>query len=261
MRHLFIVLLAALVGTSAIAEPRFYEKQYRGFTVWLDCTENGAVLFRYELDQDTGRVSRSGSFKVDPSVPAGCQPSSGRSYRTATVDPSTGTWDRGHLVPANHMDHSKDAMKDTFFVSNILPQQSTFNQAQGAWSRTEVISECYRDISKLTIWGGVIWGTDASNDFFVNTHSLRTPDFWWKVIFRHDTKAYVAWLFPNHSSATASNTDDFLISLNDLKAEIEVVPDFGELEGTTVAGQAPSPWAVTKSGHQLTCEGQTTSEG
>ena len=69
MRHLFIVLLAALVGTSAIAEPRFYEKQYRGFTVWLECTENGAVLFRYELDQDSGSVSRSGSFKVDPSVP------------------------------------------------------------------------------------------------------------------------------------------------------------------------------------------------
>ncbi len=40
MRHLFIVLLAALVGTNAIAEPRFYEKQYRGFTVWLDCTES-----------------------------------------------------------------------------------------------------------------------------------------------------------------------------------------------------------------------------
>ncbi|MBT4486898.1 MAG: DNA/RNA non-specific endonuclease [Rhodospirillaceae bacterium] len=261
MREMFILLISALVGTSVMAEPRFYEKQYKSFTVWLDCKENGAVLFRYDLDQDTGSVSRSGSFKVDTTVPASCQPSSGRSYRTATVDPSTGTWDRGHLVPANHMDHSEVAMKETFFVTNILPQQSTFNQAQGAWSRTEVISECYRDVSKLTVWGGVVWGSDASNDFFVDTHELRTPDFWWKVIFRHDTKAYVAWLFPNHKSATSSNADNYLISLNDLKAEIEVVPDFGKLEGSAMAGQTPSPWPVTKSGHQLTCEGQTTSEG
>ena len=43
-------------------------------------------------------------------------------------------------------------MKDTFFITNLLPQQSTFNQGKGAWFATEKISECYRDLSRLSIW-------------------------------------------------------------------------------------------------------------
>ncbi|NOZ51702.1 MAG: DNA/RNA non-specific endonuclease [Gammaproteobacteria bacterium] len=46
--------------------------------------------------------------------------------------PRINTWDRGHLMPANHhMSGSPDAFKDTFFVTNILPQNSRFNQSRG----------------------------------------------------------------------------------------------------------------------------------
>lgn len=257
-----VALLSLFIAVSAAsAEPQIFEKRYEGFTIWLDCERHGAVLFKYELDADTGTLSSSGSFKTDDTVPSECQPGSGRSYRTTTVDPSTGTWDRGHLVPANHMDQTEQRMKETYFVTNILPQQSKFNQAAGAWFHTEVISECYREVSKLTIWGGMIWGNDESNDFFVNTHGITKPDFWWKVIRRHDTGEYIAWLFLNHKSATRADIDDHLIPLNDLKAELNFIPDFGALEGTQAAGQKPEPWSVTKSGSTLACEGQTTSMG
>ncbi len=262
IKRIALTLSFLLMVSYVSAAPSFYEKQYQSFKVWLDCIEHGPVVFYYELDQDNGTESRSGRFKTDSSVPDECQPNSGKSYRTTTVDPSTGTWDRGHLVPANHMDHSEDAMKETFFVSNILPQQSKFNQKVGAWYRTEVISECYRDITKLSIWGGVIWGNDTSNDFFVTTHGIKTPDYWWKVIYRHDTGAYVAWLFPNHKTALVSDIDNFLISLEDLKDALQFVPDFGQLEDSSSANVKPAAsWPVSKSGHNLTCEGNSTGEG
>ena len=257
-----ILAVLFLIPSLGFADPVFYEKRYKDFTVWLDCNEHGPVIFHYELDKDTGNKERSGSFKTDPSVPDACQPNSGKSYRTSTVDPSTGTWDRGHLVPANHMDNSKDSMGETFYVTNILPQQSKFNQSKGAWFKTERISECYREISKISIWGGVIWGNDKSNDFFTETHGIKTPDYWWKVIYRHDKKEYVAWLFPNHKSSSEENMDDYLISLKDLKDALSFVPDFGEIEDSSNANNTPSAsWPVEKSGHDLICEGHKTSEG
>ena len=96
------------------------------------------------------------------------------------------------MVPANHMDGSSDSLNDTFFDTNILPQNSTFNQSKGAWSQTKIITECYRDITPLVVWGGVIWGDDAGNDFFTQTHGIKTPDYWWKLIYRQDTNTYVA---------------------------------------------------------------------
>lgn len=249
---------------SAQSAPDIYEKEYLGFTVWLDCDQHhGAVAFYYEIGADTGNAKRKGSkFKTDPSVPPECQPNSGRSYRTATVDPATGTWDRGHLVPANHMDGSPDSLKETFFVTNILPQNSTFNQSRGAWFQTEIITECYRDITPLVVWGGVVWGSDASNDFFTRTHGVETPDYWWKLIYRQDTNKYVAWLFPNHRSARAANIDDYLISIADLKAELDFVPDFGAIEDTEAAAITPSSsWPVSAAGSLLTCEGQSTDKG
>ena len=160
------------------------------------------------------------------------------------------------------MDGSIDSLKDTFFVTNILPQSSAFNQSKGAWFQTESIVECYRDITPLVVWGGVIWGDDAGNDFFIQTHGIKTPDCWWKLIYRQDTDEYVAWLFPNHRSARASDIDNFLISIVDLKAELEFVPDFGAIEDTDSATVTPqASWPVSASGDNLICEGKSTSRG
>lgn len=74
---------------------------YDGFTVWLDCAERGAIKFRYTAQRDTGKLKRHDTFYLDPNVPAECQQKSAKAYGRR--------YDRGHLVPANHLDHSKAA--------------------------------------------------------------------------------------------------------------------------------------------------------
>ncbi len=249
---------------NAQAAPDLLKREYHGFTLWLDCEKHhGAVAFYYEIGKDKGNVShRNVKFDYDRKVPLNCQPQSWRSYRTTTVDPFFGTWDRGHLVPANHMDSSKSTLMDTFSLTNTLPQNSTFNQAKGAWHQTEIITECYRDISPLKVWGGVIWGHDPEDDFFTGTHGVKTPDRWWKLIYRLDKNESVAWVFPNRQSAKASNIDHFLVSIKDLKSRLDFMPDLGEIEGLDLDEERLKPsWPVTQSGEKLTCEGQTTSSG
>ncbi|HIG39559.1 MAG TPA: hypothetical protein EYQ14_03340, partial [Gammaproteobacteria bacterium] len=37
-------------------------------------------------------------------------------------------YDRGHLVPANHLDYSKKAIKQSNYMTNILPQAANMNR-------------------------------------------------------------------------------------------------------------------------------------
>jgi len=105
----------------------------------------------------------------------------------------------------------------------------------------------------------MICGQDGANDFFVTTHGVTTPDFWWKLLYRHDTKAFAAWILPNDKTAKASRLDDFLVTINELKARVDFAPDFEEIEESP-AQKPKISWAFT-SNRTLKCEGISTSDG
>jgi endonuclease G len=151
-------------------------KNYTGFTVYIDCRNNGPIAYEMALVDDRGNVERGDDFVLDRSVPSECQMTTGDPFRvTPTEEATLGEFQRGHLADANALDNFAQSMADSFFVTNMLPQAARFNGGGGAWRRTEEIAECYREITPLRIWGGVIWGDDASNDLFVDTHNVRTP--------------------------------------------------------------------------------------
>lgn len=197
---------------------------YEGFTVWLDCARRGAVKFRYNAQRDTGQHPRHSGFHRDPEVLAHCQQTSTASYRQEGE-----RYDRGHLVPANHLDYSATAIRQTNTMTNILPQAANMNR--GAWLHTEEIVECYRDIDELLVIGGVIWGDNPADDFFVVSHGVETPNAFWKVIIRDDRT--IAWLIPNTQASTRQHIDEYLIdlaTLEDMTGEQFPVPDYLKAE-------------------------------
>ncbi|UZR31063.1 DNA/RNA non-specific endonuclease [Methylococcus mesophilus] len=91
-------------------------------------------------------------------------------------------------------------------------------------SRSEII-ECYRDIDELLVIGGVLWGTDASNDYFIADHGIRTPDAFWKVGIRGNGKT-IAWIIPNDATATRKNLDKFLVTAAKIEKKTgQVLPE------------------------------------
>lgn len=207
-----------------------------GFTVWLDCEKRGAVKFQYNAQRDMGDAQRSSRFYLDPKVPARCQQTSTSSYRRPPGEKPT--YDRGHLVPANHLDHSPEAIRQTNTITNILPQVASMNR--GAWKHTEEIIECYRDIDELLVVGGVLWGNDASNDYFVSSHGIVTPDAFWKVIVRQGR--VIAWLIPNSENAKYKVLDNYLVpvrKIEQLTGEKIPVDDFLKDEVPSTSWQIP----------------------
>jgi len=207
---------------------------YEGFTVWLDCSKRGAVKFQYNAQRDTGNFKRSNTFKLDPKVPEECQQLNGKTYGK--------NYDRGHLVPANHLDHSKSAIKMTNTMTNILPQAANMNR--GAWLMTEEVVECYRDIDELLVIGGVIWGNDPSDDYFVKSHGVKTPDAFWKVIIRgtESNERAIAWIVPNSAEATRKKTDNYIVSIEEIERVTgEVIP----VAGFTKYDKS-NPWVIPR---------------
>ena len=187
-------------------EDQLLEKHYEGFTLWLDCKERAAVKFRYNAQRDNGNEPREEKFTLDPDVPKDCQQKNGKTYGKK--------YDRGHQVPANHMDFSAAAIKQSNYMTNILPQAAGMNR--GAWLLTEEITECYRDIDELLILGGVIWGDNTEDDYFVESHGVRTPDAFWKVIIRGKDEV-IAWIIPNSQEAKRKNLDEYLTTVANIE--------------------------------------------
>ena len=206
---------------------------YTGFTVWLDCRKHGAIKFQYNVQHDIGNLPRTKSFHTDPNIPADCQQFSDKGYNQ--------NYDRGHLVPANHLDDSKQAIYDTNSMVNILPQAAAMNR--GAWQLTEEITECYREIDNLQIIGGVIWGNNPTDDYFIADHGVATPDAFWKVIIRgtSEDERVIAWVVPNLNEATLDQLDTYIVSIDELeKMTGETIPvaEYAKHE------PAPSSWLI-----------------
>lgn len=182
---------------------------YPGFTLWLDCNRRGAIKFQYNAQHDTGKAKRYDKFFLDPNVPKECQQKTAKAYGR--------NYDRGHQVPANHLDISQEAIKATNTMTNILPQAANMNR--GAWLLTEEIVECYRDIDELLVIGGPIWGNNTADDYFIESHGVATPDAYWKVVIRgtgQDERA-IAWIIPNSQEATQARLDDYLVSIQKIE--------------------------------------------
>lgn len=64
---------------------------------------------------------------LDLNVSADCQQFSDKAYGHG--------YDRGCQVPANHLDYSNAAIKQSNYMTNILPQISQMNH--GAWLLTD----------------------------------------------------------------------------------------------------------------------------
>jgi endonuclease G, mitochondrial len=102
---------------------------YDSFTIWLDCAWRGAVTFRYNAQRDQGTLPHVPTFRWEPAVPPQCQQTSAAPYRHPTQ-----RYDRGHLMPANHLDYSARALQQSQYMTNILPQSGhTFQRKVGSW--------------------------------------------------------------------------------------------------------------------------------
>lgn len=141
-------------------------------------------------------VERSNNFRPDPKVASG----------SAVPDDYRNTrFDRGHLAPAADMAFSEEAMSETFYLSNIAPQDPAFNK--GVWRELE---ELTRDWAKRFKHLYVVTGPvfNAPIKFWIGENQVAVAPAFYRVLLDLDEpeKKAIAFIVPNALSTERIET-------------------------------------------------------
>ena len=105
-----------------------------GYTVSFNPELNIPNWVAWELNSSklVEKESRAGHFYPDPDIPRG--------IAVETGDYSNSGYDRGHMCPAADNKWDKQAMRESFYMTNICPQHHNLNR--GDWKELE--DDCRR---------------------------------------------------------------------------------------------------------------------
>jgi DNA/RNA endonuclease G (NUC1) len=167
---------------------------YSAFTIgYSEAFEQAAwvayVLTREEVLSDS--VKRNDRFRADTLIISGSAELS--DYRGSG-------YDRGHLAPAADMRWSKRAMDESFLLSNMSPQEPSFNR--GIWKRLEEKVRVWAlEKDSIYILTGPVLNSVVD---VIGANDVGVPDSYFKVLVDlsppdHDM---VAFLLPHEGSSS-----------------------------------------------------------
>lgn len=162
-----------------------------GYSFLYNETHEQASWVAYELTKlETDKLyDRTNKFLCDPLV---------KSETACNADYLHSGYDKGHLAPAADMGWSATAMKESFYFSNMSPQDPSFNR--GIWKRLE---ELVRDwaIQNNTIY--IVTGPILSTGLpTIGSNKVSIPKFYYKVILDYTEPEIksIAFIMPNAGS-------------------------------------------------------------
>jgi len=149
-------------------------------------------------------AERPKTFRPDPAV------------RTESATPRdyTGSgYDKGHLCAAADMAFDGQAIEETFFMSNISPQQRTFNG--GIWRELEENTRDWaRKYGRLYVVTGPVLTQKPLES--IGFSKVSVPASYYKVLYAPDKNICIAYVLPNKLSKKP--LDDFACSIDDVEA-------------------------------------------
>ena len=148
-------------------------------------------------------VDRTDWFESDPDI---------RSGSAHYKDYSGSGLTRGHLVPAADMAFDENAMEETFFMSNISPQERSFNG--GVWRELEeLVRDWAWDRSALVVITGPVLTPNLARS--IGENQIAVPEMFYKIVFDEAESEIIAFLIPNKKSER--HLKDYVVNVDSLE--------------------------------------------
>ena len=149
----------------------------RNYSFWLDLKKRVSLWVAYPLYAGmTSGTTRVDKWAFDPIVPRRYQNNASRSFND---------YDRGHQLPSADRLCSDEANEQTFYFTNITPQNPDLNQ--GIW---ETLEKKVRDQIPSSDTLYVVTGCGFKSETVRYTkdasgHDVAVPDYYYKVILKY----------------------------------------------------------------------------
>jgi endonuclease G, mitochondrial len=140
--------------------------------------------------EETARLyDRTDKFVPDPAISTGS---------ANNADYSNSGYDRGHLAPAADMGWSQAAMAESFYYSNMSPQDKSFNR--GIWKKLEELVRSWAtEYDAIEIVTGPVLTNGLKS---IGPDKVSVPNYYYKVILDYeepDIKG-IGFILPNAGS-------------------------------------------------------------
>jgi len=172
----------------------------------------------YELtaaDLKVKNVKRARRFNVDKAV---------KGNSASHGDYINSGYTRGHMAPAGDMAFSKEAMKETFFMSNMAPQSKEFNA--GIWNKLEQQGRdwAYDNKRLFVVTGPVIKDIKT----WIGKNEVGVPKSFYKIFLdlEGSEQKAIAFLMPHADSK--KHLREFAVTIDEIE-ELTGIDFFGEL--------------------------------
>jgi len=165
---------------------------HKGYSLLYNETYEQANWVAYELtkEETIKQFERTNKFIEDPKVKTG----------SATQKDYAGSgYDRGHLAPASDMGWSSTVMAESFYYSNMSPQNPSFNR--GVWKRLEELVRTWA-VENKGIY--IVTGPVLTNGLLtIGENKGAVPNYYYKAIldYREPHLKAIGFIIPNKGSS------------------------------------------------------------
>ncbi|NNE76897.1 MAG: DNA/RNA non-specific endonuclease [Pricia sp.] len=143
-------------------------------------------------------------FLEDPKVPS--KSADWRNYRGSG-------YDRGHLCPAGDRKFSEQAYNETFYTSNISPQNSKFNA--GVWNRLEIQNrEWAKKHNELFVVAGGVLESGLDE---IGEEDVDVPRYFYKIIAIGDNTNLKILGFLLLARESKKPLQEFVVSVDEIE--------------------------------------------
>ena len=162
------------------------------------------VAHQLTPDYIQGKAKRKNNFKSDQSIV---------SQSASHKDFTNSGFDRGHLLPAADRKSKQKDMNETFFMSNVAPQNQCLNR-QGWRLLEESIRKKVIESDSLFIITGTIVTDDSLR---LGANEVVVPQYFYKIILDYDYSKYCSrtYLVPN--TCVQELHEGYVISIDSLE--------------------------------------------
>lgn len=167
--------------------------QHLGYTVSYNHDWLVPNWVAYELTdfEAAGDLPRSNNFAPDPLV---------HGDPVVTYDYKNSGYDRGHMAPAGDMKWSEQAMRESFYMTNICPQNH--NNNAGDWKSLEELARDWaHQYDNIYITCGPI--VEPNHATIGLNHVIAVPAAFYKVFLRQTPSGWstIGFVMPNQAGS------------------------------------------------------------
>jgi endonuclease G len=200
---------SSVVATTSLTPTtnRGYLIQHTNFTLSYSETNRQAEWVAYNLTPESinGPQERTDNFRIDPKV---------RNNPVGSGDYSGSGYDRGHLCPAGDMKLNLTSMSETFYMSNMSPQNPSFNR--GIWETLEsrVRTWALEKNGVYVVTGPILKNICGS----IKNGTISVPCSYYKIVFKDNGNEKIAIALILSNQGSSSSLKSFVTSIDNIEA-------------------------------------------